>query len=710
MFAVDKQAADIRLLDRFYGIFLLVCLALLGIGVPFVFYRKEASAAMLLLTIVALLAARRMSRNGRPQQSLLWFSCGIWLILVLLLFGGLPPVTVATTMALTVMLTVVVSLRAGIVFGGAYFLAWLIYLVLQSYQLAPKAYFTGSPLTGWFIGAVAVWLVLLPLHRLMQSQNRALEQANTLAEQATRNQRHLVEQIALREESEKNLRVAMDAASLWAWRWDIAPNKTTWSDDPQALLGPRPPEGYPDFPNMVLAQDRADFVRAGRDAIENKSSYAAQFRFRRTDGQQRWMLARGRVSLDSANEPCAIVGVTQDITELMQATQAAQAANVAKSRFLATMSHEIRTPMNGILGMAQMLLLTSPADSEQHAYARTILSSGQTLLTLLNDILDLSKVEAGKLDLDLKELDPAQLLQETATLFSAAAAAKSLQLSALWLGPGQCYLLDSHRLRQMLANLVGNAIKFTAHGGVCIEAREVQRDDNLALLEFSVKDSGVGVAADKMAVLFQPFSQADSSTTRQFGGSGLGLSIVRSLAKLMGGNAGCQSTPGAGSRFWFQIKAVVVVQPQDLPVLAGQTGSTSLETSEDALHGRVLVVEDNPVNAMVVQALLTQLGLSHELARDGQEAVDVVSRGQLFDAVLMDLQMPVMDGYEATRRIRECEAQKGSRRTAILALTADAFAQDRQRCLALGMDDFLTKPIALAALRQALERWLSGKK
>ncbi len=145
-------------------------------------------------------------------------------------------------------------------------------------------------------------------------------------------------------------------------------------------------------------------------------------------------------------------------------------------------------------------------------------------------------------------------------------------------------------------------------------------------------------------------------------------------------------------------------------MLAGQTGSTSLETSEDALHGRVLVVEDNPVNAMVVQALLTQLGLSHELARDGQEAVDVVSRGQLFDAVLMDLQMPVMDGYEATRRIRECEAQKGSRRTAILALTADAFAQDRQRCLALGMDDFLTKPIALAALRQALERWLSGKK
>lgn len=243
---------------------------------------------------------------------------------------------------------------------------------------------------------------------------------------------------------------------------------------------------------------------------------------------------------------------------LGEAKAAAEAANLAKSRFLATMSHEIRTPLNGVLGMAQLLREKHISESERIEFARTILSSGQSLLSLLNDVLDLAKIESGKLRLEPGRVSPAQLLRETQTLFSALAVSKNLELTSVWHGGDESYLADPHRLRQMLSNLVGNAIKFTPSGKVHVEAREVSRQGKHAVLEFSVRDTGIGVAPEDLSRLFEPFSQVDDSTIRQYGGTGLGLSIVRNLAEMMGGETGVESSPGQGSCFWFRIRADVL--------------------------------------------------------------------------------------------------------------------------------------------------------
>lgn len=405
-----------------------------------------------------------------------------------------------------------------------------------------------------------------------------------------------------------------------------------------------------------------------------------------------------------------IVGFRVDISELMKAKTEAEAANLAKSRFLATMSHEIRTPMNGILGMAQLLLRTSLPENERRDCARTILNSGQTLLTLLNDILDLSKVEAGKLSLEMSVVDPQQILHETQALFFDNALAKGLAMNSVWEGPSYSrYCGDPHRLRQMLTNLVNNAVKFTAAGQVRLMAKEVADMSPLPLLEFSVSDTGIGISSDKQALLFQPFSQVDSSTSRQFGGSGLGLSIVRSLAKAMGGDVGVDSEPGIGSRFWFRIRAERVTVSSDSRRVDRGDIDTVEEDNYPQLSGHVLIVEDNPTNQLVLNALLPKIGIQTILAENGQEALDVMVGGSHdIDAILMDLHMPIMDGFEATQRIRSWEATGGNRHTPILALTADAFPEDRERCLSLGMDDFIAKPIMIEDLLHALGRFLSA--
>ena len=386
----------------------------------------------------------------------------------------------------------------------------------------------------------------------------------------------------------------------------------------------------------------------------------------------------------------------------LQAKQEADQANKAKSQFLASMSHEVRTPMNSVLGFAQLLARPQLQDDKRVQYAQSILNSGNTLLSLLNDILDLSKVEAGKLELESIVFAADSIVGDIDALFAESANAKGLQLKSVWQGPaGLCYLGDPYRLHQMLTNLISNAIKFTASGFVRISACEIERQSQHAVLLFSVSDSGIGITPEQQARLFEPFSQANSSTTRQFGGTGLGLSIVLQLAKLMGGEVGIDSEPGQGSRFWFRVRVLLRAQ------VSRQITAAAVPVGD--LTGTVLIVDDNPENRMLIVAMLDVLdcsGLAVAVVEDGQQALDYIIQGDAPDLVFMDVQMPVMGGLEATEKIRLWEADHGKPRVPIVALTANAFEEDKQKCLAAGMDDFLVKPIDMKRLQATLVHWL----
>ncbi len=460
-------------------------------------------------------------------------------------------------------------------------------------------------------------------------------------------------------------------------------------------------------------------VQRIRTALDTAKPFYGEILNYRKDGTAFWNELSIVPVFDDAGVLSQFVGVQRDISErkaaqaeLIVARDAAHAASQAKSRFLATMSHEIRTPMNGILGMAQVLLLPGLDDRERVEYARTIVSSGHTLLTLLNDILDLSRVESGNMSLESIAVEPLELITAVAALFRERARAVGLPIECKWAGsPDASYLGDPLRLRQMLTNLVGNAIKFTKRGHIRIEAGEISRNARDALLEFSVWDTGVGIAPDKHALLFHSFSQSDTSTTREYGGSGLGLSIVRNLADLMGGRVGVDSTPGQGSRFWFRV--YLALAPNDAmtlaPVRTHDASSTADEPPLMQFFGHVLVAEDNPTNQLVICTLLDRCGVRTTVVPDGRQALETITAGQpgtSFDLVLMDLQMPVMDGCYATERVRAWEAQTGSPRLPVVALTAGAFEDEGRRCLESGMDEVLTKPLSMDALQATLARWL----
>ncbi|TFW23036.1 CHASE domain-containing protein [Duganella callida] len=393
----------------------------------------------------------------------------------------------------------------------------------------------------------------------------------------------------------------------------------------------------------------------------------------------------------------AVIGLSTDVTALHKLKEEADAANQAKSDFLSNMSHEIRTPMNSIIGMAH-LALKSVTHPKQRDYLQKIYHSGQHLLGIINDILDFSKIEAGKMDLEVLDFTLDALLANLSAQLGESATTRGLAL-VYEIAPGLSHQLrgDPLRLEQVLLNFTSNAIKFSRDGQVIVRARPVEERDTHIMVRFEVQDHGIGMSASQVAELFQSFHQADTSTTRRYGGTGLGLVISKQLAELMGGAVGVDSTPGAGSTFWFTArlaKGVRFLQPSDEPVH---------QDVLDSIGGAsILLVEDNIFSQQVGQELLEDAGATVCVANNGKEAIDLLLK-EHFDCVLMDVQMPVMDGYEATRLIR---AHPRLAATLIIAMTANAGRDDQQRCLDAGMDEFVTKPIAPKQLFNMLCKWM----
>lgn len=566
-----------------------------------------------------------------------------------------------------------------------------------------------------------------------------------------------VEDITQQKAVEADLRASRERFELCVhgsndglWDWDILTNRVYYSPRWKSMLGYEDHEisnRFDEWESRLHPEDRDRALRLVEDYLAGRVPvYSLEHRLRHKDGSYRWILARGAVLRDAQGRPFRMAGSHTDITdrkrneeELAKARDAAEAANRAKSEFLANVSHEIRTPMNAIIGMTE-LALSTPLTAEQREYLCLVKSSAETLLGMINDILDFSKIESGRFDLRGELFSLRNLLDNVARTLGLRAKQKGLNLT-VEVAPELPDLVigDDLRLRQVLLNLIGNAIKFTDQGEVHISLQRADSESprnpspqatysaspapvapaeaKLVRVCFRIRDTGIGIPPDKHRLIFEPFAQADSSMTRRHSGTGLGLTIASRIVEMMGGRIELDSQPGRGSCFWFTIP--LQTAQKEAPAQATLEAGSSLEKSQSAgechmpgapMQGvqssgrlRILVAEDNPVNQHLMRSLLEKRGHQVVVAGDGRAALESLEKGD-FDLVLMDIQMPEIDGLEVSRRIRQREQTQGQDHLPVVALTAHATQEIRERCLEAGCDAYLCKPVHSQELYELVDR------
>lgn len=548
------------------------------------------------------------------------------------------------------------------------------------------------------LAVIALLFILSMAERVSRTLNRTNEELEERVSERTQEAQANLDRLV----------ISQTIARTGTWDWNIKNGSLIWSDGVFKIFGAYPGDFEPSFENFVHfvhPDDREILDHAIHDSLENDSPYNCEHRIILPSGEERILHERGEIYRNNDGTPERMIGVVLDVTrrkqvesELVLAKEGAELAASEKSKFLANMSHEIRTPMNAIIGLVELCLKTE-LQPKQLDYLEKVDHSANSLLGIINDILDFSKIEAGKLGLEKTSFSLVQLLENTVDLVSNACDAKGISIRVVRNSDVPNDLIgDPLRLGQILLNLVNNAVKFTDTGGVTISTKVVERDDSQVKLQFLVTDTGIGIDSEQLSILFESFSQADGSTSRKYGGTGLGLTISKQLVDMMGGKIWVDSEFGVGSNFIFQLP-MGIGEPKLTRILE----STALHKGLNQIEGAtVLLVEDNEINQQVAQEFLEEARLIVEIANNGQQAINMLERKR-YDCVLMDIQMPVMDGYTATRLIRQ---QPNLKDIPILAMTANAMVDDVKDAETAGMDDHIAKPINRNKLLLSLVKWI----